>query len=291
MTFPHGASAVTEKGKLYVVATPIGNIEDITLRAITVLKEVQLIAAEDTRRSKILLQHYGIATPLLSIHAHNEQTQSKKILELLTNNQAIAYITDAGTPLISDPGAFLVKTARENGFPVIPIPGPCAAITALSVSGFPSPQFYFEGFLPNKSSTRIERLRKLKELPCTLVFYEAPHRIMGTLEDILKVMNNREGIIARELTKKFETIYTGKLQDIILQLESSPEQRLGEFVILLAGNYQEIPMEKEKIESVMEILLKELSVKQSVVIASKLLGIKKNTLYDIALALCSLKDK
>ena len=270
---------------LYIVATPIGNLEDITLRGITVLKNVSLIAAEDTRQSKKLLRHYGISTPLFSLHAHNERDQSSKIIEKLKNNESVAYITDAGTPLISDPGAYLVKTIRDHGFAVVPIPGPCAAIAALSVSGFTHPQFYFEGFLPSKPSARRQRLQDLKYLSPTLVFYESPHRIMATLNDMLEVFGNREVVIARELTKKFETIRSGFLIDVMQILNDSSEQRLGEFVVLLSGNKEENKIEVEEIESVLVILLKELPLKKAVAVASKLLPIAKNEVYALALEL------
>ncbi len=272
-------------GKLYIVATPIGNLGDITFRAITVLNEVQWIAAEDTRHSKKLLAHYGIHTALLSVHAHNERAQISKILNWLSNHQSVAYITDAGTPLISDPGAYLVQTVREQGYEIVPIPGPCAAITALSASGFTDPHFFFEGFLPNRLSERKQRLQQLKDLPCTIIFYESPHRIMAALSDMLDIFGARHAVIARELTKKYETIKSGPLNELYKMLNADTKQQLGEFVLLVSGKTKEEKLPQEKIEALMSILLKELSLKKAVLLGSDLLGVSKNELYTFALQL------
>lgn len=270
--------------KLYIVATPIGNLGDITVRAIETLKQVQLIAAEDTRQSKKLLVHYGINTPLLALHAHNEREQSAKILAYLEQDQSVAYITDAGTPLISDPGAQLVNFIRQHGFQVVPIPGPCAAIAALSTAGIPEPHFYFEGFLPNKSSTRVQCLARLKDLPCTLIFYESPHRITSALADMQAILGNRTAFIARELTKKFETILKGTLQELIAILEQDPKQQLGEFVVLVSGRIeQKEQVSQEKIDKTLQLLLQDLPIKKTVAIASELLGLGRNELYERAL--------
>lgn len=271
------------EAKLYVVATPIGNLGDITVRAIDTLKEVQLIAAEDTRQSKKLLIHYGINVPLLALHAHNEQEQSAKVLALLQQNQSVAYITDAGTPLISDPGAQLVNIIRQHGFPVVPIPGPSALIAALSVAGILEPHFYFEGFLPNKTSMRTQRLADLKDLPCTLIFYESPHRIVCALADMQNTLGNRTAVIARELTKKFETILKGTLQELSLILEQDPKQQLGEFVVLVSGQTQKEQASLEKIDKILRLLLEELPLKKTVAIASELLDLGRNELYERAL--------
>lgn len=272
-------------GKLYIVATPIGNLGDITFRAITVLNEVQWIAAEDTRHSKKLLAHYGINTALLSVHAHNERAQISKILNWLSNHQSVAYITDAGTPLISDPGAYLVQAVREQGYEIVPIPGPCAAITALSASGFTDPHFFFEGFLPNRLSERKQRLQQLKDLPCTIIFYESPHRIMAALSDMLDIFGARHAVIARELTKKYETIKSGPLNELYKMLNADTKQQLGEFVLLVSGKTKEEKLPQEKIEALMSILLKELSLKKAVLLGSDLLGVSKNELYTFALQL------
>jgi 16S rRNA (cytidine1402-2'-O)-methyltransferase len=270
-------------GELYIVATPIGNLEDITLRAISVLKNVKLIAAEDTRQSRKLLRHYGITTPLYALHAHNEKARSAKIIAYLSNHQDVAYITDAGTPLISDPGAVLVKLVREQGFKIHPIPGPCAAITALSISGWINPHFYFEGFLPHKETLRKDRLIELKTLPCTCIFYESPHRIVPMLQNVLAIMGNREIVLARELTKKYETVLTGKLEELLPILEESAEQRLGEFVVLVQGGEKEQDILEERKIATLDILLSQLPLKSAVVTASKLLDISKNELYELAL--------
>jgi 16S rRNA (cytidine1402-2'-O)-methyltransferase len=274
-----------KSGALYIVATPIGNLEDITIRAITVLKEVQLIAAEDTRQSRKLLQHYGIKTPLYSLHAHNEKMHSTHIIAQLKENRSVAYITDAGTPLISDPGATLVRLVREQGLLVQPIPGPSAAIAALSIAGFSTAHFYFEGFLPNRATPRKNRLRMLAPLTCTLVFYESCHRITAMLRDSLAVMGNRDMVLAREMTKKYETILAGKIQDVSEALEQFPEQRLGEFVVMLAGNEQAVAVDEARKVTTLAILLAELPLKRAVSAASKLLGISKNELYALALKL------
>ncbi|MBA2653973.1 MAG: 16S rRNA (cytidine(1402)-2'-O)-methyltransferase [Gammaproteobacteria bacterium] len=274
-----------EVGKLYVVATPIGNLEDITLRAITVLKRVHLIAAEDTRQSKKLLNHYGIDTPLYSLHAHNERTHSTKIIEQLKSGHDVAYVTDAGTPLISDPGAYLVRLVRQEGLTIVPIPGPSALITALSASGFSTPHFYFGGFLPSKQSSRKQALVDLKFLTCSLVFYESPHRILDALTDILEVLGNRELVIARELTKKYETIKSGSVAAVFDFLMTSSEQRLGEFVVLVAGNAEEKITDARAIDSMLEIMLPELPIKQAAMLVSKIMGASKNEVYAAALEL------
>jgi 16S rRNA (cytidine1402-2'-O)-methyltransferase len=275
-----------DMGKLYVVATPIGNLEDITLRALSVLKSVSLIAAEDTRHSKKLLHHYNIHTPLLSLHAHNEKKQSLSLLDSLRNNKNVAYITDAGTPLISDPGAYLVDLVRQAGFVVTPIPGPCAAIAALSVAGLAKPQFYFEGFLPSNHLVRQRKLSQLKRVTATVVFYESTHRILETLHDILAIFGNCEAILARELTKQFETLLSGTVERLLEILTTSPEQRLGELVVIIPyrQDSQEV-LAKEKVVETLKLLLDELSVKQAVRMGSKLLGISKNELYTIAITL------
>lgn len=274
-----------EVGQLYVVATPIGNLEDITLRALTVLKEVAVIAAEDTRQSKRLLHHYGVNTPIFSLHAHNERTQSAKVITYLRNNEAVAYITDAGTPLISDPGAYLVREVHAQGFKIIPVPGPCAAITALSASGFSYPHFYFEGFLPSKSSARQKRLAEISLFDCTLVFYESPHRILEMLEDLLAVLGNCDCVIARELTKRYETILTGKLEELLSRIKNDAEQRLGEFVVLVDNTERDKRFPIEKINTVLAALLEDLPLKKAVALASTLLDVGKNELYELALSL------
>jgi 16S rRNA (cytidine1402-2'-O)-methyltransferase len=274
-----------KKGQLYIVATPIGNLADITFRAVAILREVAVIAAEDTRQSRKLLVHYGITTPLISVHAHNERQQSLKILQRLQAGEDVAYITDAGTPLISDPGLCLVKTAQKNAVTVVPIPGACAAIAALSACGLPGQRFFFEGFMPVKSGDRRRRLKELHPYPHTLIFYEAPHRILGALSDMVAVFDNRYAVIARELTKKFETIRGGELPELYQWLRQNPEQRLGEFVIVVGGNEVREEISEETLLRLLQILLEELSIKQAVSLATKITGEHKNKVYQLALVI------
>ncbi len=223
-----------EKGTLFLVATPIGNLEDITLRAIRVLKEVDMIACEDTRRTAILLDHYGIGTPKESHHEHNEAARTPRLIQMLTQGKNIALVTDAGTPLLSDPGYALVSGCREAGIPIVPIPGPSAAIAALVASGFATDSFFFAGFLPPKSKPRRERLHELSSLPCTLIFYEAPHRLLRCLEDMTAVLGPRQACLARELTKVHEEWLHGTLDDIHAELSHRPKIQ-GEITLLLEG--------------------------------------------------------
>jgi 16S rRNA (cytidine1402-2'-O)-methyltransferase len=273
-------------GFLFIVATPIGNLNDISARAIQTLSEVALIAAEDTRHSRKLLQHLAIDTPLIALHEHNERADSSKLIDQLLQGKSIALISDAGTPLISDPGYHFVHMARQQGITIIPIPGPCALITALSASGLPTDRFVFEGFLPAKTGARLNRLTELQHESRTLLLYESPHRIIETLQDMQTVFgNNREVVVARELTKVFESIISGKLDSLIQQFTDHPEQQRGEFVVLVKGEeQQEEPLNIEA-KRILEVLLAELPLKQAVNLAVKLSSIKKNVLYDIALTL------
>ncbi|MEC8376619.1 MAG: 16S rRNA (cytidine(1402)-2'-O)-methyltransferase, partial [Pseudomonadota bacterium] len=206
---------MTDIATLYIVPTPIGNLDDISARAIEVLREVSWIAAEDTRHSARLLQHFSIGTKTLSLHEHNEDKRASMLCEKLKNGEAVALISDAGTPLISDPGFILVRRCREQGIPVSALPGPCAAITALSASGLPTDKFIFEGFLPVKMQARENALSALLDRTFTTVFYEAPRRILDTVSDIQKVLGERQLVIAKELTKTFETYVSGTAQDVI----------------------------------------------------------------------------
>lgn len=272
-------------GELYIVATPLGNLKDITLRAIETLKSVDYIAAEDTRHSKGLLQHYAIETPMIALHDHNERKITDKILHSLQQGKSIALITDAGTPLISDPGFYLARTARQQGIRVIPIPGPCAAIAALSASGLPTDRFLFEGFLPVKQKARQERLERIKNLTCTLVFYEAPHRILDLIKSVEIVFGKeRQAVLARELTKIYETIYAGTLSEILTFIETNPKQQLGEMVLMVEGALQ-TDASPDVSREILSILLTQVPLKQAVEIASKLTHLNKNKLYDMALEL------
>ncbi|MCX5680701.1 MAG: 16S rRNA (cytidine(1402)-2'-O)-methyltransferase [Candidatus Omnitrophica bacterium] len=216
---------------LYIVSTPIGNLKDITLRAIETLKGVHLIAAEDTRHSQILLKTYDIRTPLTSYYEHNEFSKSKYLLDLLKEGKDIALISDAGTPGLSDPGYALIKLAKENNIPVTVIPGPTAAIAALSLSGAPAHNFIFEGFLPVKPGARQKKLEELKEEKRTIIFYEAPHRVIKTLEDIKCILGDPVVICARELTKKFEEVKKAKASELLEEFKKTPPR--GEFVLVL----------------------------------------------------------
>ena len=223
-------------GSLYVVATPIGNLDDISARALKVLRDVSLIAAEDTRHSLRLMQHFGISTPLGACHEHNERDEGSRFIQRLLAGEDVALISDAGTPLISDPGYHLVRQARAAGIPVVPVPGACALIAALSAAGLPSDRFIFEGFLPAKAVGRRTRLERLKEEPRTLIFYEAPHRILECLQDMELVFGpDRPALLARELTKTFETLKGLPLAELREFVESDSNQQRGECVVLVAG--------------------------------------------------------
>lgn len=273
-------------GTLYVVATPIGNLDDMTLRAVEILKKVDRIAAEDTRHSAPLLKHFSIVKPSLSMHEFNERERLKVVIEYLQAGESIALISDAGTPLISDPGFHLVREAKANGIKVVPVPGPCAAIAALSASGFPTDRFTFEGFLPAKPEARRNRLSLLLHETRTMIFYEAPHRLLGTLQGMAEVFSqNRKASVARELTKIHESILVNDLAALIQHYEEYPNEQRGEIVILVAGVDEEKSESKAVIpEKVLAILLEELPLKQAATLASKITGERKNVLYEMALA-------
>ncbi|HEY7204554.1 MAG TPA: 16S rRNA (cytidine(1402)-2'-O)-methyltransferase [Methylomirabilota bacterium] len=218
-------------GTLYVVATPLGNLEDVTLRALRVLKEVAVIACEDTRRTRILLSHFGIHVPVTSYFEHNKLRKGARLLETLEHGQSVALVTDAGTPGISDPGFLLVKQAREAGVPVVPVPGPSAVVTALSAAGVPADRFVFDGFLPVKPGRRVHRLEALRALEMTVVCYESPHRVLGALEAIAQVFGDREIVVAREMTKQFEEIVRGSAAALKARFEAGPVR--GEFTLII----------------------------------------------------------
>ncbi len=278
---------MTHQSALYIVPTPIGNLEDITQRALTILREVDVIAAEDTRHSGKLLQHYGIATPLISYHDHSHASQAERIFEKILAGQSVALISDAGTPLISDPGYRLVTAAREQGITVVPLPGPCALIAALSAAGLPSDRFSFEGFPPAKSQGRKNGFSLLIRDARTLIFYESAHRIDASLRDMRDVFgDDRRCVVARELTKTFETFLDGSLATVHNKVVADANQRKGEFVVMLEGYVA--PAESaggDHVESgrILSVLLEELSVKQAASLAAKITGEKKNKLYQLAL--------
>lgn len=270
---------------LYVVATPIGNLDDITARALRVLREVAVIAAEDTRHSARLLQHFGITTPLVACHEHNERDQGGRFLARLQGGEDVALISDAGTPLISDPGFHLVRQARAAGIRVVPVPGPCALIAALSAAGLPSDRFVFEGFLPAKTAGRLARLEQLKEESRTLIFYEAPHRLLDCLADLERIMGtDRLAVMARELTKAFETFQGLPLGELRAWVAADGNQQRGECVLLVAG--WQAPAENSVPAAalrVLELLLKEMPLKRAAALAAEITGVRKNLLYQAAL--------
>jgi len=278
-------AASSQAGVLYIVATPIGNLGDITLRALDILRSVDLIAAEDTRHSARLLQHFGITTRMASYHDFSDDTRVDQLLGNLQEGRSVALISDAGTPLISDPGYRLVSVARARGLRVVPVPGVCAATAALSAAGIPSDRFTFEGFPPAKQAARLKLFARLREEPRTLVFYESPHRIHDCVDDMASSFGSeRMVVIARELTKAFETIHGDTLGGLQQWLRADENQQRGEFVILLRGAEQtpdeQLPPEARR---VLAVLLEELSVKQAAALASRLTGAKKNLLYALAL--------
>lgn len=275
-------------GVLYVVATPIGNLGDWSPRAIETLKTVAAIAAEDTRHSARLLQHFDIRTSVFALHDFNEEHRVESVLNRLRAGDSIALISDAGTPLISDPGYRLVAAAHQAAIKVVPVPGACAAIAALSAAGLASDRFVFEGFLPAKSGARQARLKELADDERTHIYYEAPHRIVDTLQDMLLVLGaERKITLAREITKTFETIRQGTLAEIVPWVQGDSDQQRGEFVLLLDGAEKKTDQTQLLIEadSVLTILLQELPVKQAAHLAAQITGQKKNALYERALLL------
>ncbi len=272
--------------QLFVVATPIGHLDDMTFRAIDILKSVAVVAAEDTRQSAHLLKHYNILTPLTACHDHNESSKIEQLVTKMLNGESIALISDAGTPLISDPGFKLVRAAQEHGIRVIPVPGACAAIAALSAVGLPSDRFSFEGFLPSKSTQRICQLEKLKAETQTLIFYEAPHRILASVKDMAQVFGeNRPVGFAREITKTFETIKKMTLKELVVFIENDRNQEKGEIVVLVGGATEVKDLAQDKLDELLQRLLQDLSVKAASQLAADLTGIKKKVAYQRALEL------
>ncbi|WP_027706436.1 16S rRNA (cytidine(1402)-2'-O)-methyltransferase [Zooshikella ganghwensis] len=275
-------------GVLYIVATPIGHLDDFSPRAQRILQQVDLIAAEDTRHSSRLLSHFGITTPMVSYHEHNESQRTEQLLAKLQQGQSIALISDAGTPLISDPGFVVVRNARKAGFQVSPIPGPSAIMSALSVAGLPTDRFWFEGFLPAKTSQRKQRINELAQLQATWVVYESTHRIIDCLEDMQQVLQNEtQVVIARELTKRFETVLSGSASELLERLQDEPIQQKGEFVVLVEGKVESAHTENEipaDVLHILQTLQTELPVKQAASLTAKISGLKKNLLYKVALS-------
>ncbi len=280
---------MNHSGTLYVVATPIGNLQDISLRALDTLKSVDMVAAEDTRHTAHLLSHFGIKAKLVALHEHNERRAGEKILETLQSGLSVALVSDAGTPGISDPGAILVGMAREAGLNVVPLPGACAAVTALSAAGFDQPHFLFYGFLPASGAQRRRMLEGLREQQAVLVFYEAPHRVVESVQDMADTFGGeRQILIARELTKTFETFHRCPLGEAVGWLQADPNQQRGEFVLLVEGAVAPPQNEvDEDAQRVLKLLLDELPLKQAVKLATDITGAKKNALYELALELKS----
>ena len=284
MTAPGALNSTT--GSLYVVATPIGNLDDMSVRALKVLREVALIAAEDTRHSLRLMQHFGIATPLAACHEHNERDEGSRFIARLLAGDNVALISDAGTPLISDPGYHLVRQARAAGIQVVPVPGACALIAALSAAGLPSDRFIFEGFLPAKTVGRKARLELLKEEPRTVIFYETPHRILECLQDLEEIFGaDRPAVLGRELTKTFETLKGLPLGELRAFVEGDSNQQRGECVVLVAGWSE--PEGEDVIGAearrVLDLLLQEMPLKRAAALAAEITGVRKNLLYQVAL--------
>lgn len=269
---------------LYVVPTPLGNLGDLTRRAEEILRAVPWVAAEDTRHSGPLLKQIGSPARTLPAHRHNEHEAAARILEKLQGGESVALISDAGTPGISDPGARIVATVRAAGCKVVPLPGPCAVTTALSASGLLDEHFLFYGFLPNKGGQRRQAIAALRDYPCALAFYEAPHRVLETVADLAAVLGERTLVIARELTKLFESIHSGPLTAALAWLEEDPNRQRGEFVLLVSG--APAGADDGEGERVLKLLLAEgLPVKQAAKLAAAITGAAKNMLYERALAL------
>lgn len=272
-----------QTGRLYVVATPIGNLGDITLRAVEVLKRVDLIAAEDTRHTAGLLSHLGIDAKTLSFHEHNEQQRSQQLVELLLAGKEIALVSDAGTPLICDPGYRIVSACRERGVDVIPLPGASAVIAALSASGLPTDRFLFEGFLPRTQVKRRKRLQQLIDFPSTLVFYESPHRILHCLDDMRSLFGeDRRVVVARELTKLYETIIDQPLGRLLQTMTADNNQQRGEFVVMVAASENRVTL-PGSVERVLQILADEMPPNQAARVAARISGQPKRELYQLLL--------
>lgn len=278
------SSVFVESGTLYIVATPIGNLADISQRALDVLTQVDIIACEDTRHTQKLLSTYSIKNKTLSLHDHNERQRQDYVATLLQEGKSIALVSDAGTPLISDPGFHLVRHCRQLNLNVSPIPGACAAIAALSVAGLPTDRFSFEGFLPSKTGARQATLANLLEEPRTMVFYDAPRRAIDTVADIVKVLGgDRHVVISRELTKTFETIHSDTAENLLAWLKEDPNQLKGEMVLIIEGKKIDANAIPAKAIATLKLLLAEMKPKTACAITAEIYGVKKNALYEIAL--------
>jgi 16S rRNA (cytidine1402-2'-O)-methyltransferase len=270
-------------GTLYIVATPIGNLEDITLRALRVLKEVDVVAAEDTRHTQVLLNHYGIQTPVTSYHEHNERTKAEALVKQLLKGQDVALVSDAGTPAISDPGFCLVKQAVDAGIRVIPLPGASALTAVLSASGLPTDRVAFEGFLPAKKKPRREKLRALRDEARTLLFYEAPHRLAETLDDVHELLGDREAVLAREVSKVHEEFLRGRISELLHALRR--REIRGEFTLIISGSAGEIAITEDRLKAeIRELHLRGMRVKEIAEVLGEKFGYPKKEIYRLALA-------
>jgi len=280
-------SNLAQKGTLYIVATPIGNLSDLSERAKTILASVDLIAAEDTRHTKKLLQHLGINRPLLALHEHNEDAKSELVADRLMSGEAVALVSDAGTPLISDPGFPLVRECHQRSIPVSPIPGPSALIAGLSASGLATDEFHFLGFVPRKSSARRELFAARSQMTSTWVFYESSHRIVESLRDLAAILGEfRRVVLARELTKLHETIISAPLSELIDRVISDENQQKGEFVVIVEGAAQlEESEDFLEVDRILRILMADLPLKQASSLVAEITGVKKNIVYQRGLAL------
>ena len=281
-----GIEVSNAAGRLYIVATPIGNLDDISARAIEVLRTVDRVAAEDTRHSGRLLMHLAIDRPMLSLHEHNEAEAAQRVIAHLSAGESLALVSDAGTPLISDPGYGLVCRCHEQGIEVVAVPGPSALIAALSVSGLPTDRFRFEGFLPRRQQARLTHLQSLLNETVTLVFYESSHRILDTLQDMSDVFGaSRHAVVGRELTKLHETVLSAPLGDLLERVRADENQRKGEFVVLLAGADAAVDASSMDTDALLSVLLEQLPLRQAANLAARISGKKKNLLYRRALEL------
>ncbi|HGJ5882960.1 16S rRNA (cytidine(1402)-2'-O)-methyltransferase [Arsenophonus sp.] len=287
MNEPNQDIEVEMVSTLYIVPTPIGNLDDITLRALQILKQIDLIAAEDTRRTGLLLQHFAINTRMISLHDHNEQQKTDQLIPQLKQGLSIALVSDAGTPLINDPGYHLVKSCRQEGILVVPLPGPCAAITALSAAGITSDRFCYEGFLPAKRKSRQEVLQALTEESRTLIFYESPHRLLDTLADMVAIWGaERYVVLARELTKTWESIHGLPVGELLDWVKVDENRSRGEMVLVVQG--YRTPQEGEavissEVKKTLALLQQSLPLKKAAAITAEIYGLKKNALYKYSL--------
>ncbi|MCA1923488.1 16S rRNA (cytidine(1402)-2'-O)-methyltransferase [Buttiauxella noackiae] len=278
-------TAAISASTLYIVPTPIGNLGDITQRALAVLQSVDLIAAEDTRHTGLLLQHFAINARMFALHDHNEQQKAETLLAKLQEGQSIALVSDAGTPLINDPGYHLVRACREAGIRVVPLPGPCAAIAALSAAGLPSDRFCYEGFLPAKSKGRRDALKAIEQEPRTLIFYESTHRLLDSLDDICAVLGeSRYVVLARELTKTWESIHGAPIGELTAWVKEDENRRKGEMVLIVEGFKAPVDdaLPADALRT-LALLQTELPLKKAAALAAEIHGVKKNALYKYAL--------